>query len=225
MNNGYCTMTISDGERTTNAIIEGMKNIKSIRAYKHEEKFRLMVHSFNAQRSFIELLDWQVIVPPVPNVKQEIKSKSAKNRDNEMVPESKPAALKIEEKPSERDTRPVKIEVPPSSSTDKKSVELTRKNTGRKLMININDEDNEEETRPFEMNEMTEADDFDIKGFEKIEDLFIGLHAWELLLRVVGKSYKEFVSKKGKEIQLLIIDFIDQAGWSIEGWIFGDQAE
>ena len=35
-------------------------------------------------------------------------------------------------------------------------------------MINLYDEENEEETRPFEMNEMTEADDFDIKGFEKI---------------------------------------------------------
>ena len=51
------------------------------------------------------------------------------------------------------------------------------------------------------------------------------MHAWELLLRVVGKNYKEFVSKKGKEINLLTIDFIDQAGWTIEGWVFGTQAE
>ena len=61
-----------------------------------------------------------------------------------MVPEIKPSALKIEDKPSERDSRTVKKETPPPSSIGKKSVELTKNSTGRKLMINLYDEENEE---------------------------------------------------------------------------------
>ena len=50
------------------------------------------------------------------------------------------------------------------------------------------------------------------------------MHAWELLVRIVDLNYTEFISKKGKEIRMLTVEFIDLAGWTIEGIFFGEQA-
>jgi hypothetical protein len=80
-------------------------------------------------------------------------------------------------------------------------------------------ESDNEETNP------DDSIDFDVKAFEKIEDLYLGMHAWELLLRVVSKNYREFVSKRGNEVTLLRVEFIDRVGWTIEGCFFGEQAE
>ena len=41
--------------------------------------------------------------------------------------------------------------------------------------------------------------DFDIIGFDKVADLYPGLHAWEILVRVVYKNFKkDFKTKDGK---------------------------
>ena len=50
------------------------------------------------------------------------------------------------------------------------------------------------------------------------------MHGWELLVRVIDKSYREFTSKQGKPIILLTLEFIDRTGCIIEGTIFGPDA-
>lgn len=44
--------------------------------------------------------------------------------------------------------------------------------------------ESDEETKPIEANPI------DVKSFEKIEDLYVGLFGWEILVRVIDKSYK-----------------------------------
>jgi len=42
---------------------------------------------------------------------------------------------------------------------------------------------------------------------------------------VTDKSYREFISKHNNEVKLLRVEFIDRAGWTIEGCFFSEQAE
>jgi hypothetical protein len=43
-------------------------------------------------------------------------------------------------------------------------------------------------------------------------------------VRVIDLSYREFVSKNGRHIQLLTLEMIDFEGCTIEGCLFGQQA-
>lgn len=55
----------------------------------------------------------------------------------------------------------------------------------------------------------------EIKKFDKIADLFVDIPAWEILVRVIEKSYREFNNKAGKPIKLFSMTLIDRTGMKI----------
>lgn len=73
-----------------------------------------------------------------------------------------------------------------------------------------------------EAQQLTEEE---IRDFEKISDLYEGLHAWELLVRVIDKSYRELTTKAGRDITVLNLELIDRMGYIIEACFFSDAAD
>lgn len=75
----------------------------------------------------------------------------------------------------------------------------------------------EQQKEEMDIEEEAEADlDVnEIKKFDKIADLFVDIPAWEILVRVIEKSYREFNNKAGKPIKLFSMTLIDRTGMKI----------
>ena len=54
-----------------------------------------------------------------------------------------------------------------------------------------------------------------MKDFEKISDLYADFHNWQILVRVLDSSYKEFNSKQGKLTKLFNMMLVDKTGLKI----------
>lgn len=66
----------------------------------------------------------------------------------------------------------------------------------------------------------------ELKQFEKINDLYIGFQGkWEIVVRIIEKSYREFNNKSGKLTKIFSMTMIDRAGIKIDGVMFGDNAK
>lgn len=64
-----------------------------------------------------------------------------------------------------------------------------------------------------------------LKQYEKISDLYIGFQGkWEIVVRVLEKSYREFNNKSGKLTKIFSMTMVDRTGLKIEGVMFGDSA-
>ena len=50
------------------------------------------------------------------------------------------------------------------------------------------------------------------------------MSGWVILVRIIDKTYKEFVSKKGNYTKVLTLEMIDRTGKIIEGTFFGETA-
>lgn len=64
-------------------------------------------------------------------------------------------------------------------------------------------------------------------GYEKISDLYPDFPNWQILVRLVKKSYRQFVSKSGmgKLTKVLNVDLMDSTGMKINGALFGEVAK
>ena len=61
-----------------------------------------------------------------------------------------------------------------------------------------------------------------LKGYETIKDLWIGMDRWTIVCRIVKMDYNEFISKKsGKDTKVLNIELMDRIGMKISGAFFG----
>ena len=65
----------------------------------------------------------------------------------------------------------------------------------------------------------------DLKNFDKITDLFVDISNWEIVVRVLEKSYREFNNKSGKLTKIFSMTLVDRTGTKIEGVMFGDSAK
>jgi replication factor A1 len=65
-----------------------------------------------------------------------------------------------------------------------------------------------------------------LKQYEKINDLYIGFQGkWEIVVRVIEKSYREFTNKSGKLTKIFNMTLVDRTGIKIDGVMFGDSAK
>lgn len=51
---------------------------------------------------------------------------------------------------------------------------------------------------PMEEEELETVEEEAIKRFEKVTDLYVDFSGWEILVRVIGKNYREFTNKNKK---------------------------
>ena len=65
----------------------------------------------------------------------------------------------------------------------------------------------------------------DLKNFDKITDLFVDISNWEIVVRVLEKSYREFNNKSGKLTKIFSMTLVDRTATKIEGVMFGDSAK
>ncbi len=60
-----------------------------------------------------------------------------------------------------------------------------------------------------------------LKGYETIKDLWIGMDRWTIVCRIVKLDYNEFISKKtGKDTKVLNVELMDRIGMKISGAFF-----
>lgn len=72
---------------------------------------------------------------------------------------------------------------------------------------------------------VTEAQSTSGKHYEKISDLYPDFPNWQILVRLVKKNYREFISGKGKPTKVLNVELMDSTGCKITGALFGDSAK
>lgn len=74
--------------------------------------------------------------------------------------------------------------------------------------------------------EPEEVSEEGLKQYEKISDLYIGFQGkWEIVVRVIEKSYREFTNKSGKLTKIFSMTMVDRTGMKIDGVMFGDSAK
>jgi replication factor A1 len=76
-----------------------------------------------------------------------------------------------------------------------------------------------------EMEAEEEVEGEELKNFDKITDLFVDISSWEIVVRVLEKSYREFNNKAGKLTKIFSMQLVDRTGTKIEGVMFGDSAQ
>ena len=60
-----------------------------------------------------------------------------------------------------------------------------------------------------------------MKEYEKISDLYADFQGWQIVVRILESSYKEFQSKNGKLTKIMNLKVIDRAGMRLETSMFG----
>ena len=202
----YLTVRLSDGDKEFKAIVEVRDPSMDLARLAEEQEVKQLTivvkehvtHFKGNEPLAIELVDFDVLTCHQPSKKEANYPHLAGIKMEDPLSESnrKKAAVKQES-----------LYAPKSHQVD----------TG------LRQGEEPEETRPEQPEEPVPS--FNIRQFEKISDLYENMSGWVLLVRLVDKSYREFISKGGAYIKLLTLQLIDRTGNTIEASVFSHKAE
>lgn len=72
--------------------------------------------------------------------------------------------------------------------------------------------------------QIKEISDINLDENQRISDLDPELINWQIAVKIVKKTYKDFMSKQGKQTKLMSLELMDKAGMIICAAMFGEDA-